>query len=790
MAGLEKAFELAVVISAVDKLTAPARAMAAQLGIVSKQTEALQKRMASFKAMAVTGGVITGIGGAMALGLVKAAESAGQLQTAVMGVKEALKLTNAEYTKAMNLSQTVGIPTIFSAVQVSGIMQAMATAGLTKQQVLNPAILRDYVNFADVQAQIKKENAPDVVSTAVSMAHQYQLYSTAQITPFLNQLNAALLHTHETASEFGTTYKYIANQARTMGMGASSTLAATAWLGRMGFGNGRGGTNFADFLRRSIYGSSGKKADAAMQAAGFVQNGHSVFTTANGQFVGVPAAVKIMQDFAARFHGNANLMSPLLNSIFGTQGARIAMMMSSSGASEQYTNVQKQIAGTASISKTQSDLNNTWAGKVKQLQTTLQDIGQAFGRSVMPVLLPVIKGLDDILGRVLKFEQQHPKIMKWIATFASIATAVMLVVGPTMLLVGALGYLKTSQAISAGFQILGRSLLGALGPIAIVAGAAYLLYEAWTHNWGGIQQKTAAVWNWVKTETPKVWNTVLRVIRAVWSTIGPTITKTATSVWNTLRGAWTQVAAFVRTIWPEVLQITRFVWHLIYDYIRAELQLTWIVVRTISKVIWTTLKAAWTLISTDVKVVWRMIKDTIQIAWDVVSTIIKVGLDLLTGHWRKAWLDIVSGVQKWWKDIQKFFLDGWNGLQTLMTTWLKTAETWGSGIVSSIWNGIKSLWPWLKQNFANFAKDILPGWAIQLLSKAGLNLASTSSSLPTNVVSQGHSTTIHIHPGAIQVNGATDGAQFANDFMNQLGTTARQNNMSRPFGPNRLVYGH
>jgi len=500
---LDKAFEVAVVFSAVDNMTRPMQAMAGQMGVLDERTKALQTRMNGFKNMAFVGGALTLAGGAIAKGLFDAANAAGELQMSLAGVRTALSLNNDEYAKAIKMAQTVGIPTIFSANDVGSIMQTMATSGLNKKQVMDPNILKEYVNFADVQAQIKKENAPDVVGAAVKMAHQYQLYTSSQIAPFLNELNGALLHSSSTADEFGTTYKYISGQARTMGMSSSDTLSTTAWLDRMGLGSGKGGTNFADFLKRSIYGSSGKKADKSMEAAGFVKDGHSVFEDAKGAFVGIPAAVKIMQDFGTRFKGNSNTMSPLLNSIFGAQGARVAMMMTSGGASEQYTNVQKQISGTDNIDKTQGDLNNTWQGKTKQFQTTLADIQQAFGQGVESGFLPFINGLDEILAKILEFEQTHPEIVKWIATFASVAAAALLIVGPILLITGVLGYLSTSGMVTTGFKLMGTAIKGASTPMLLLIATGYLLYQAWKNDWGGIREITKGVVDWIKQEMPK-----------------------------------------------------------------------------------------------------------------------------------------------------------------------------------------------------------------------------------------------------------------------------------------------
>lgn len=543
----EKMFEMAVVISAVDRFTGPMMRAVAKTETMNKEMKAMKASMAglsgeelvaaearmaalqqqalkteaalkSAKTMALVGGGVTVFGAAVAFGLIKAAEAAGVLETSMMGVKEALKLSNTEFNTAMNLSQTVGIPTIFSAEQVGGIMQAMATSGLTKQQVLNPDILRQYVDFADVQKQIKGEDPNNAVASAVGMAHMFQIYNTRQLTPFLNNLNAALLHTHESASEFATTFRYVAGQAKMGGMNAEQTLALTAWLGRMGFGHGRGGTNFADFMTRSIYGSSGKKADSAMVQAGFVQNGHSIFENAQGKFVGIPAAVAIMQEFAKRFGNNANLMSPLLHSIFGTQGARIAMMMASGGAGDQYTRVLGQIGNTATISQSQKDLNNTWQGQTKQLETTLQDIQQAFGRYVKPDLMPVLKTINRILGAVLHFEQQNPKMVAFIAIFLGVAAAAALVVGPLMLAFAAMKWMQASGFIEFIGRITGVSKLwagvqwlvnGAMdaNPIAlIILGIAALIgiIVLLVTHWKQVVTWIMAAWNWYQHLGDKV----------------------------------------------------------------------------------------------------------------------------------------------------------------------------------------------------------------------------------------------------------------------------------------------
>jgi hypothetical protein len=73
-------------------------------------------------------------------------------------------------------------------------------------------------------------------------------------------------------------------------------------------------------------------------------------------------------------------MVPLLKQIFGFQGERVAMAMTSAGAGQQYTAVKGQIEDTPSVIRTQIALNNTWQGQMRQMQSTLVDIEQAFGK--------------------------------------------------------------------------------------------------------------------------------------------------------------------------------------------------------------------------------------------------------------------------------------------------------------------------------------------------------------------------------------------------------------------------
>ncbi len=527
MGFMDKVFETVIVFSAVDMVTPSLMKMAGSVGMVNQRSKEMQATLNNYRNLAFVGAAITGVGAAIATGLVKAADAAGQLQTAMMGVKTAMGLTNDEFQKAMNMSMTMGIPTIFSAQQVGGIMAAAANAGMTKSAVLNPDIMRQYVNFADVQAQGTKQEDPNtVIAAAVKMTNLAQISGVQNTATFLDQLNAALMHTTDTATQFATNMRYYTGTAQLMGMSSGDILTTNAWLSRMGLGGGRGGMAMQQFLSRSIYGSSGTAADKAMVQAGFVVNGRSVFEDAKGAFVGIPATSKALQDFGKRFHEDSATMLPLLKDIFGVTGERVAMAMANPAAATQYTNVQQQIQSTAGINTTQAAYNATWQGQMRQMTTTLQDIWIQFGRYAMTNLLPTVEGLNKLLSSILGFMQAHPVIMNLITDFLKWGAAIGLVVGPAMTFIGVIGWIGKSGYILTGIQMIGKAftLLGNITKITtaiqwlfntsllgcpvvwIIVGLAAIgvaIYELVTH-WKEVITWIQNTWNLLKN-SPLAW---------------------------------------------------------------------------------------------------------------------------------------------------------------------------------------------------------------------------------------------------------------------------------------------
>jgi len=462
---MDSTLQVFVTIAAVDMLTGPVSGMAGSMGILDQRTKEVQSTMAGFRNMAFIGAGITGIGVALAAGLINAANKAGELQTALTSLKETMGLTSTEFQKTMNLAQTLGIPTQFTAIQTAGIMTTAYNAGLSKSAILDPNVMRQFVNFADVQAfGIKKEDPNTATQAAVRAANMLGVSGTAPTAKFLDTFNAALANSTDTATQFVTNLKYFYGTAEQKGMSAGDIITANTWLSRMGLGGGRGGMATQEFLSRSVYGSSGAPADAAMQAAGLVVNGHSVFEDAAGVFVGFPEAMKALQDFNTREGGNGNIIGPLLTKIFGVSGMRVAQALMQQTAAPQYSQVTQEMGSTAGVNAQQAALNANWAGQTKQLTSTLGDIWTSFGFSAMNSLLPLVTSVNKLLYNLLLFMQAHPVLANLVADFAKFGAAIALTVGPLLTIVGVFKWLQVAGTIStmikmtsSAFQLLADS---------------------------------------------------------------------------------------------------------------------------------------------------------------------------------------------------------------------------------------------------------------------------------------------------------------------------------------------
>lgn len=127
----------------------------------------------------------------------------------------------------------------------------------------------------------------------------------------------------------------------------------------------------------------------------------------------------------------------------------------------------------------------------QRIQTALfNDAAASLGNNLLPYKLKLVQVINDLLA---KFNNLSPATQSTIVTFAAVAAAV----GPVLLVVGQLiTAFGAIMPVLAGFgSVAGAPVIAAL---AAIAAAGYVLYTAWTENWGGIQEVVGRVVGYIQ----------------------------------------------------------------------------------------------------------------------------------------------------------------------------------------------------------------------------------------------------------------------------------------------------
>ena len=117
-------------------------------------------------------------------------------------------------------------------------------------------------------------------------------------------------------------------------------------------------------------------------------------------------------------------------------------------------------------------------------------------------------------------------------------------------------------------------MLPVIAVLALVAGAVWLLYEAWTNNWGGIRDSVTAiwaeiqptlqmVWDWLSENLPVAFETMKEIWQAVWAEVGPVLA----AVWGFVEPILKWIIGFLGDNIPAGLRAMGDIWSGTWQFI-------------------------------------------------------------------------------------------------------------------------------------------------------------------------------------------------------------------------------
>lgn len=337
-------------------------------------------------------------------------------------------------------------------------------------------------------------------------------------------------------------------------------------------------------------------------------------------------------------------------------------------AQARYALILEQSANAA------GDFANTASGLANQqriLKAEFQNAAAALGMQLLPYALQFVQWVS---GLIEKFQALTPEQQKWIIGIG-VALAIL---GPLLMIIGtlvtAIGAIIGALAVPLSATM--AAIVGAILPIILIIAALYL---AWTNNWGGIQEKTAAVWAWLQPILQDIWN---------WLSVNiPIAIQTVSDFWkNTLVPAVQSAWNFVKNIIDSALQFIADLNSGKLGWISQVWQNTWNTIKLYVDTVITNIKLLQMAFQAAMSGDWYRFGELLRIIWD--NSWRMIGIILST-----AWTNIKLIVSNLINDVKNFF----------------TTTDWGElgrMIVVGIVNGLQSMAQWALDQIVSFGQAI------------------------------------------------------------------------------------
>lgn len=470
--------------------------------------------------------------------------------------------------------------------------------------------------------------------------------------------------------------------------------------------------------------------------------------------------------------------------IFGveTAPAMLAMMNKGGDAIRKYEKELSSASGT--VGKMYETQMSTYNNQMKLLKSQLQESAIQMGMALLPVMKQIVGAISKVVDWFNGLGETTKKYTAYaLVAFAgfSLLAGMILFFGGAMLTAMAsmrmfttyLGMFKALPKVASiiskftyvwtilkmvlynvgkAFIWLGRAMLTT--PIGLIITAIivaiFLLYKAWTSNWGDIQGKTKAVWSWMKSAGSALvdwfkgaWDSAITAFK----NFGKWIATTSTEIWASISGfftgvyndavAWaSSVPTMISDAWNSLVSwFTSFGQSLkstIYNFLlgilmdtgqtqeqaKQTLQDAWTNIKAFFSQIWAGIRYvfydAWVQLGQTVSSgastaynfvshyftlawnfivnIWNQVVTFLSTIWNVVYTIISTYLTNVYNTWMERWNLVLSILKVIWNIIVTWVQTQWNRLMAIVNIGLTILQSVWSAIWTSISNTAKFIW--------------------------------------------------------------------------------------------------
>lgn len=491
-------YSVAVKLSLINNVSSGLLKMAAQFSMLERQAEVFQAKLNSIRFQANLGSGMVAFGTAMVAPLLGAVNQAGKLEQQLSVIQSATQ-ANVDQMDAYRKSiERVASQSVFSSIKVAEMGKIIATTGNFKIEDM-AKVTELFTKFATVQNLIKGTSYDASTKQGLQLAEITGHYDPQSIEKSLNLLTKLGLIMPDNIQQVLGSMKYMQGTVKNvMGVEDEQGMLFVAMLNRLGISGTRAGSMLTAAISRSIPGVMGSglwegKSPQALTAMGMVDSaGHANYFTKEGKFDAVKWMSLMGQYVQKEFAANApsvareNIMKNFQYA-YGMNGARIAGLMSSPEALEQYKMLEKVIKQYPNLDKLYERMDGLYNKQLPQAMSNFNTILTNLGYTLLPVATTALKYFNDNAQNFIQYLQDHEDTIRRFAT-AFLWIGGLSILGGTLLLVkaGLEGVLLPLQILitiwprlELGFAAVSSYGLLAGGALIAVGAGLYLLYTHW-----------------------------------------------------------------------------------------------------------------------------------------------------------------------------------------------------------------------------------------------------------------------------------------------------------------------
>ncbi len=153
--------------------------------------------------------------------------------------------------------------------------------------------------------------------------------------------------------------------------------------------------------------------------------------------------------------------------------------------------------------------------------------------------------IEEFIGKVVSFVKDHGPAIK----------SVLLAIGAVL----------AGAGIISGIAAVAAAIAALFNPITLIIGVVALLAAAWTENWGGIQEKTAAALEFIQD----VVLTALESVQMFWARHGDAITAVLENTWGIIKDLFAAFSSAFEGDWENFGRKLRDVWEKYWENVKT-----------------------------------------------------------------------------------------------------------------------------------------------------------------------------------------------------------------------------